>query len=54
VYRNIQGKTLGPGSYQNINLESKPKGVAKWDLNKIDRFKTEPNIVPGPGAYSAN
>lgn len=45
---------MGPGSYQNIDVQQKAKGVAKWDLNKIDRFKTEPNIVPGPGAYDFN
>jgi hypothetical protein len=54
IYRNIKGKTLGPGSYQNVDVQQKAKGVPKWNLNKIDRFKTQPNIVPGPGAYVIN
>lgn len=40
IFRNTNGKTLGPGSYQNCDFQPKSKGVAKWMLDKNIRFKT--------------
>lgn len=51
MYKNIKGKTLGPGCYQDIEFKPKSKSVPKWDLSKEKRFKTEGNNVPGPGTY---
>ena len=50
-HKGIMGKTLGPGSYDNSIIKSKPKNVAKWEKEKPNRFLTDANDVPGPGSY---